>query len=181
MKIIKYADIEEKIESINRIQKDKVKLVKKRGYNQIKIDNKVAFSGNKREVYNFLVGYLNSIKPVNNLTIVNKTPHDIIINTSEGEVVIKASKKPIRLEQKVKRVGFIEYDGFKIPLTRAEFGEANKLPQPNDNTIYLVSSLVAKAYPNRKDFYIINETIRDTKGNIIGCKSLSQNPYGDGK
>jgi len=33
------------------------------------------------------------------------------------------------------------------------------------------------AYPNRDDFLIVDRTIRDEQGRIIGCRSLSVNPY----
>ena len=65
----------------------------------------------------------------------------------------------------------------KVPLSRTSFGGAEQLPPKKEDTIYIVSSMVCQACPDRPDFYIPNETVRDDEGRIIGCRSLSRNPF----
>ena len=44
----------------------------------------------------------------------------------------------------------------------------------NLTTHYIVSRIVAEIMRNRKDLILANETVRDDKGQIIGCKSFSR-------
>jgi hypothetical protein len=62
-------------------------------------------------------------------------------------------------------------DGVRI--VSVDFGEADGLPYQQDEVFYIVSNLVQSAYPNRTDLFCPAEVVRDDKGNIIGCKSLS--------
>ena len=103
---------------------------------------------------------------------VNLTPHDVTIVNDSGEVIatIKASGKIARIETKTVKTE--EING--IPVTRTEFGKLAGLPEPEDNTVFIVSSLVAQACKEREDVYIPNEPVRDEHGNIIGCKSLGK-------
>lgn len=80
--------------------------------------------------------------------------------------------------QKLCRLGF---NG--IPITKTVFGdvqivdgEGNVYPMPEicDDTIYIVSALVARACSDRSDFFIVNDTVRDNGGRIIGCKSFGR-------
>lgn len=68
-----------------------------------------------------------------------------------------------------------------IPLTGTTYGAVEGLPAPlskddprnlHGGVGYIVSSLVASRVPNRPDVFIPNESVRDDKGRIIGCKSL---------
>lgn len=64
-----------------------------------------------------------------------------------------------------------EVDG--IPVTETAFGPVENLPEEAEDTIYIVSSLVAQRV-NRPDVYIPNESVRDSEGRIIGCRSLGR-------
>ena len=58
------------------------------------------------------------------------------------------------------------------------YGESN-LPDYEEGVYYIVSALVANAYPERKDLLMVNETIRDDDGRIIGCKSFAVVDWSD--
>ena len=110
--------------------------------------------------------------------IKNYTPHDINIVGEDGKVIITfPSEGQVRLSQTTEQVGSVECDGVKIPITKTVFGEAEGLPPREEGTIYIVSSLTAQAYPERDDFFIVDQCVRDEKGKIIGCRSLSKNPF----
>jgi hypothetical protein len=117
---------------------------------------------------------------IKNMKIKNMTPHGVNIIDKEGGVLMTfPSMGQIRLSQETERVGSLSVEGAEIPLSRTSFGGVD-IPEEDGETIYIVSSLVCQARPDRGDLLIVNETVRDDNGCIIGCRSLSRNPfYGD--
>jgi len=110
--------------------------------------------------------------------VVNMTPHDIILIGEDGIPVTFLSQGVIRLSKNIVRAGTLTtYGGIPVPITESKFGEAVDLPSRKEDTIYIVSSLVCQAYPDRPDFYIPDQLVRDEKGRVIGCKSLTRNPF----
>ena len=106
------------------------------------------------------------------MTIINKTPHDVIIFAPNGELIkFLACPKDelLRLDQKVEPVGSLE----GIPITRTIYGEC-KLPAEQEGTYYIVSALIKTAYPNRKDLLVPAEQVRNPNNpsEVIGCRSL---------
>lgn len=102
--------------------------------------------------------------------LVNLTPHAITLITGNGNRVIEPSGTVARVSVETATVDSI--DG--IPVTQSVFGEVENLPEPKENTIYIVSSLVAQRVPEREDVFIPNESVRDEQGKIVGCKSLGR-------
>ena len=107
------------------------------------------------------------------MTIINLTPHDINI-CLDGGLTIPASGECARVAATTVVTDHIMVDGVRIPITRTQFGEVEGLPAPQEDTLYVVSSLVATACPGRDDLVIPNEAVRDDKGRIIGCRSLGR-------
>ena len=107
--------------------------------------------------------------------IVNLTPHKITFVTNKGNLGVDPSGTIARVSAaKVEETGhiYVTKFGISVPITETTYGEVEGLPDPVEDTIYIVSSLVAQRVPDRKDVFIPNESIRDDKGRIIGCKSL---------
>jgi hypothetical protein len=104
------------------------------------------------------------------MKIVNLTPHAINILTENHAMAIIASGEIARCKTERKVIGDI--DG--IPVTSTVFGEVEGLPEPQEGTIYIVSSLVAQACRDRNDVFIPDDTVRDDEGKIIGCRSLGR-------
>lgn len=106
------------------------------------------------------------------MKFVNLTPHSVSFVGADNEVVrtVEPSGSLARVSAKTVVIG--ECDG--LPITTTEFGEVEGLPEPCDDTIYIVSSLVAQRCRDRHDVFIPNESIRDSNGRIIGCKSLGR-------
>ena len=110
--------------------------------------------------------------------IVNLTPHAItVLKNGEEIAVFAASGSIARCESKTGVVGEIA----GIPLTETRFGKLylidrdkvrHELPAQQDGTFYIVSALVARA-AGRDDFVIVNDTVRDDNGRIIGCQSFA--------
>lgn len=103
----------------------------------------------------------------------NLTPHEVKIVNEKGNVIktFPRSQSPVRLESETKRVGTLN----EIPLSKTEMGAGN-LPPKKEGQYYIVSRTVQSAYPDRADLLIPNETVRDEKGRIVGCKSLAVSP-----
>ena len=101
------------------------------------------------------------------------TPHAINLMT-EGDGImecietIEPSGESIRLDEEIEEIGDI--NGF--PLFFYQFSSAH-LPDEIDDTIYVVSAMVANAYPERTDFVMVAKTVRDENGRIIGCEGFS--------
>ncbi len=115
---------------------------------------------------------------MNSLKIINLTPHDVNIVGDDGEVIlsIKPEPTPARAKASTIKVGAIEVEGKTIPLTTTRMGEVEGLPPEEEDTILIVSRIVAEACPNRHDLLIPNESVRDEKGRIVGVKSLAVLP-----
>ena len=106
--------------------------------------------------------------------IVNLTPHKITFISDKGNLSIDPSGTIARVSAKVEETGhiYVTKFGLSIPITTTVYGEVEGLPDPKENTIFVVSSLVAQRVPEREDVFIPNESVRDENGRIIGCRSL---------
>ena len=106
------------------------------------------------------------------MNITNLTPHEISFVDSNDSVIqrIPSSGRVARCLVQRENIGSIG----GMPLNKTVFGEVDGLPEPKEGHIYIVSSLVAQACPERDDLYIPDETIRDRDGKIIGCRALTK-------
>ena len=109
------------------------------------------------------------------MKIINATPHAINIIGDDNQILltIEPSNILVRVSQQITDVGCITVDGVSISVTSNTFGEVVGLPDQQDDTIIIVSAMVANACHNRTDLALVNQTVRDDKGRIIGCRSLS--------
>lgn len=107
------------------------------------------------------------------MEIINLTLHAIMF-VGESSLVVEPSGRVARVACKTVQVGSVSCGGIDIPLTTTEYGEVEGLPEPSEDTIYIVSLLVAQRCRERRDVFIPNESVRDDKGRIIGCRSLGR-------
>lgn len=98
--------------------------------------------------------------------IKNLTPHVITIVKSDGEKIEIPSHGIVRLSEVTTPI--TEYEG--VPIVRKTYGSAD-LPSENGD-LYIVSTLVRQAFPERKDLVSPGDLIRDENGNVIGCRNL---------
>lgn len=107
--------------------------------------------------------------------IINLTPHTInIVDGVGSKIVDLPSEGEARAVQKNVNFGSLG----DIPLVRAEFGEPIGLPEPAENTFYVVSAITANAAKaagrTTDDLLITVETVRNEKNQIVGCKALAK-------
>lgn len=104
-------------------------------------------------------------------TLINKTPHRLnIYRPFHPVLILEPDGDPIRLEEFHSNLGTIE--GLDVTLKAVRHGRA-KLPPLENDVFYIVSAMVARAYPDRRDFLIPGPAVRDEEGNIIGCDGLA--------
>lgn len=103
-------------------------------------------------------------------TIINTTPHNVNICDDNGKVITNflKSDSPIRLNSVSNKIGDIN----GIPVNSVTFGSAD-IPTFQEGVHYIVSALVKNAFPNRSDLIVPHDLVRDTDGNIVGCKGFS--------
>jgi len=108
--------------------------------------------------------------------LVNLTPHEIKIVGEDGKtrLVIPPSGSVARVKAEQTIVGFVN----GIPVVRTTFGDVEGLPEPQPNTLYIVSSLVAQACSSRDDVVAPDTSpqgvVRDEKGQIIGVRRFQR-------
>lgn len=105
------------------------------------------------------------------MKITNLTPHEVTVLDASNNIISRFPSAGIaRAAQYREKIG--EIDG--IPVSRTSYGEVENLPEQEAGTVYIVSILTAQAAPYRKDLYIVDDTVRDDAGRIIGCRALAQ-------
>jgi hypothetical protein len=108
---------------------------------------------------------------------INLTPHVLnIYSVRDSEPVLTiASTGFARAEEIVEQIAPVNLDGTEVPVVRKAFAPTvNGLPEPQADTIYVVSFLTAQAVPDREDVFFPGEAVRDPSGKIIGCVGLSR-------
>ena len=71
------------------------------------------------------------------------------------------------------QVDTVAVDGITVPVNQTQFGAVTGLPDPQPDTIYIVSAVVAQAVPDRPDVFIVDDAVRDDQGRIIGARALA--------
>lgn len=108
------------------------------------------------------------------MKFVNLTPHAVMIRTENGDVIT------IPPDGMVARVSEIVVECFDktidigVQCFTRKLGDVVGVPEPVDNTGYIVSAMVAD-HPNvrnRDDVYSPGPAIRDDAGRIVGCRGL---------
>lgn len=105
------------------------------------------------------------------MPFINCTPHPIFIIKKNGErlELHKGTMIPRLVTQQTK---VTEFEG--VEFFKTEFGGITDMPPVIDGVFYIVSRMVLDAAPkSRQDLLAPGELVRDSSGNIIGCKGLS--------
>ena len=100
----------------------------------------------------------------------NLCPHDIVVFFRQKTKIIK-SEGLARVVVSETPNGTIQVDGSPIPLVRVEFGEIEGLPDAEQGTVFIVSSIVKEAAKERNDLVAPDtgkSCIRNAAGQILG-------------
>jgi hypothetical protein len=108
---------------------------------------------------------------------VNATPHTVSFIREDGSTeTIPPSGICPRVVTGSRPAGTIEISkGFNVPLVEKWVGETvTGLPDPDGETTYIVSQMVTAAAPSRRDLVSPDDVVRDSEGEIIGCRALAR-------
>lgn len=104
--------------------------------------------------------------------IVNLTPHEVTVVASNGDVMMKVPASGQVARCSVNRTTVGKLNG--IPVAKSVMGDVEGLPEPSEDTIYIVSRVVAEAMKGKRDDLVIpDDAVRDGEGRIIGCKGFA--------
>jgi hypothetical protein len=110
------------------------------------------------------------------MKIVNLTPHEITIITSEGgKVVLPPSGVVARVGTSDVACESVIFDGIEISVKDVRYTDVEGLPDREAGTVFIVSRLVLDRVKNdRLDVFAPGELIRDPAGKPVGCRGLSR-------
>ena len=109
----------------------------------------------------------------------NFTPHPITIIVRKGENmqehtdITLPSEGNARVSVTEKMVSTVDSGQGLVDYYVEEFGQVEGLPDPEPNTVLIVSRLVYDACPDRDDLVYPVGLLRDELGRVIGCRGLS--------
>lgn len=118
---------------------------------------------------------------MNNVNLVNLTPHPITIRTVDGsDVTVPPSGDVARVEvEYCGRRNLYGETGANVQAVRRRFGRVTGLPEPDGSRRFIVSSLVlealARAGEDRQDVFAPDtgpSAIRGDDGNIVAVTRL---------
>ena len=119
-------------------------------------------------------------------TIVNCTPHSIdLMEEVDDEWVnrltIPSSGLLVRVATDVETVGGVTCDEQEFDVRKRVFGDVTVTDkngeevtlETKEDTFYVVSRIAAEAMPERNDLLLVDGTVRDDSGRIIGCTGFA--------
>lgn len=105
------------------------------------------------------------------VNLVNLTPHAVNFITADGrQIDVQPEGIIARLEQKDVLSRWIG----RIPVYKTEYGEVQNLPDPQPDTIYIVSGMVLSQVPERDDVLAPGALIRNDAGQVIGAGGFKE-------
>lgn len=107
------------------------------------------------------------------MTIVNLTPHDVVVYLDDDPM---GEKVCFPTSGEVARLASIELGEIRdegVLVQDVEFGHLLKSPERVEGVRYIVSLPTALAQP-RPDFLVPFREVRDSDGRIVGCRALAR-------
>ena len=117
---------------------------------------------------------------------VNMTPHSINLRKGGKAVAtIEPSGNQLRVPRpKDEMVSELTVGTATVTVNRKVFaglsavvvdadGNETALPEPAEGTYYIVSRIACEAMPERSDLLMVDGTVRDENGRIIGCTGFA--------
>lgn len=109
------------------------------------------------------------------IRIINVTPHDVNIQREDGVIItVPPSEIPARAERTQQITGSL----FGVPVKKTTYSDVTGLPEPEEGTIYIVSSIILEVCSDRKDIIAPNTdgtAIRDETGRVRAVTSFQSN------
>lgn len=114
------------------------------------------------------------------MTLVNLTPHDIVLAHASGErTTLPPSGTVARVAVEYVPVPGWHRGNCALPVVRPHYGEVAGLPPPGEDTVYIVSGLVLSRCAGRTDVVGPDTgptAVRDDGGRIVAVTRLVAAP-----
>lgn len=104
---------------------------------------------------------------------VNLTKHEINVVSPSGEAVLNIPSSGTEARVAIQRRPAGTHMG--VQMYSPTPGEIVNLPEPEKDTIYIVSGQIRSALPHRTDLASPGNLVRDENGRVIGCEGLDRN------
>jgi hypothetical protein len=107
--------------------------------------------------------------------LLNYTPHSIHLHAGPGVQTVESlgearAAEISTLESEIPTDPF--GDGgmcVHVPIAHKRYGDVTGLPAPRPDHLYIVSTLIQQACPERADLVSPDGVIRDASGRVTGC------------
>ena len=109
------------------------------------------------------------------MRIRNFTPHRVDLYHNTGPIERFESEGTARISCTQEYYDYVDscgVDSSPIAIYKSKYGEVEGLPEPEDDTLFIVSRVVAEHLPHRRDLIIPNGLLRNSLGNVFGCQSF---------
>ena len=108
------------------------------------------------------------------MEMLNLTPHAIILMDDENNIIATIPPSGIVARATMTSIpdGYITVAGREVEVVKHTYGQVENLPDQVEGKVYLVSSLAAQGCKGRNDVFVPDDTVRDEKGRIIGCRNF---------
>ena len=108
------------------------------------------------------------------MKIINLTPHPVNFLGADNRVILTVPSSGVaRAAHRRDTIGWVELDGMTLSVIRSKFGAVEGLPAEQDDVIYVVLALTAQAVSKREGVFIVDDSVRDENGRIIGVRGLA--------
>ena len=113
-----------------------------------------------------------------NRHLTNLTPHDINVRMANEDAFFTIAPTGVvaRCDTEYNTVEQITAGGDVFNLRERYFNEPRNLPAPQENTLFIVSRIVAEAMVNKRDDLIFVDTTIKEDNRIIGCEAFARWP-----
>jgi hypothetical protein len=109
------------------------------------------------------------------MKLVNLTPHPVVIVAADGATItIPPSGTVARCTVTRSVVGTVTVETVTVPVTATVLGQVEHIPEPEPETLFIVSRVVAEAARDRDDLVVPDDVVRDDQGRVIGCRALAR-------
>lgn len=104
------------------------------------------------------------------MELVNLTPHDVDICDIDGNVIrtYEASGKIARVKSRWVDIGKVD----DVPIVLRQNEKVIDLPEPQENTMHIVSNIVLDYCQDRSDLLAPVKQVK-VNGRVIGCRAFA--------
>lgn len=106
----------------------------------------------------------------------NFTSHNVRLIIDKNTFLDLPSEGTARMVHNSEQFETVDVCDYKVPILRSTFGPVIGLPDPEDDTLFIVPAIVHQALTGRvrNDLLMVSNAIRDEKtGKVLGCQGFT--------